>query len=75
MIVMEEEKKRRRPTMAEVREMEDVIHRQCQELDAWRDRYRELDARHEELYGLYMSEKKENECLRSRGLMARLLNR
>ena len=40
---MEEKKKRFRPTLAEYREMEDVIHRQCVELDAWREKYDELD--------------------------------
>lgn len=37
-----EEKKRWRPSLGEYRELEEVIHRQCVELDAWRDKYREL---------------------------------
>ena len=44
---MEEKKtKRVRPTVAQVREMEETVHRQCVELDAWRDKYRELDRRY-----------------------------
>ena len=44
---MEEKKtKRVRPTVAQVREMEDVIHRQCVELDAWREKYRTLDSQY-----------------------------
>lgn len=38
-----EEKKRWRPSLGEYRELEEVIHRQCDELNAWRDKYRELD--------------------------------
>lgn len=72
---MEEEKKRRRPTVADVREMEEVIHRQCQELDAWREKCRELDSRNDELYDMYVSEKKENEYLQNRSFLGRLLNR
>lgn len=72
---MEEEKKRKRPTVAEMREMEEVIHRQCQELDAWREKYRELDAKNDELYDMYLAEKKENEYLQNRSFIGRLLNR
>ena len=36
------EGKRKRPTVGQVREMEDVIHRQCVELNAWRSKYRAL---------------------------------
>lgn len=39
---MEETKKRWRPTLTAYREQEEVIHRQCVELDAWREKYREL---------------------------------
>ena len=39
---MAEKKKRQRPTKAQVEELEEVIHRQCQELDGWREKYREL---------------------------------
>lgn len=39
-----EVKKRWRPSLGEYRELENVIHRQCVELDAWRERYRELEA-------------------------------
>ena len=39
---MEEKTKRQRPTKAQVTELEEVIHRQCQELDGWREKYREL---------------------------------
>jgi len=34
--------KKQRPTVAQVREMEEVISRQVQELNAWRDKYRAL---------------------------------
>jgi len=37
-----EEKKRVRPTVAQVREMEEVIHQQCVDLNGWREKYREL---------------------------------
>ena len=40
---MEEKKKRFRPTLTAYREQEETIHRQCVELDAWREKYRELD--------------------------------
>ena len=36
------EKKRVRPTKAKVEELEEVIHRQCIELNEWREKYREL---------------------------------
>lgn len=37
---MEEEKKKRtRPTLTQVRELEDVIHRQCVELRAWSEKF------------------------------------
>ena len=42
---MEEGKKKKRPTQAQIREMEDTIHRQCQELNAWRDNYHRLKNR------------------------------
>lgn len=48
-----EYKRRTRPTVAQQREMEEVIHRQCIELDAWREKYRclkqEWDDIHQEL--------------------------
>lgn len=41
---MEEEKKKRwRPSLTAYREQEDVISRQCRELNEWRDKYRALD--------------------------------
>lgn len=40
---MEEKKKRWRPSLTAYREMEETVHRQCVELDAWRDKYRELE--------------------------------
>ena len=39
---MEEKKKRWRPSLTAYREQEETIHRQCVELDAWRDKYRKL---------------------------------
>lgn len=43
-ITMEEEKKKRtRPTLTQVRELEDVIHRQCVELRAWREKFADLN--------------------------------
>jgi len=38
----EEKKKRWRPSLTAYRELEETIHRQCVELDAWREKYREL---------------------------------
>lgn len=38
----EEKKKRWRPSLTAYREQEETIHRQCVELDAWREKYREL---------------------------------
>lgn len=58
---MAEKQKRTRPTVVQVREMEETIHRQCQELDAWRDKYRALQ--------------KEVEKLKRRGLIERILNK
>ena len=40
---MEEKKKRWRPSLTAYREMEETVHRQCVELDAWREKYRALD--------------------------------
>lgn len=42
---MGKEEKRKRPTAAEIKEMEETIHRQCVELDAWREKYRALKER------------------------------
>jgi len=39
---MEEKKKRWRPSLTAYREQEETIHRQCVELDAWREKYRKL---------------------------------
>lgn len=36
---MEEKKKRWRPSLKAYRELEEVIHRQCVELDAWREKF------------------------------------
>ena len=58
---MEESKKRVRPTVALLGEMEETVHSQCVELRAWREKYVRLF--------------RENERLRSRGLWARILNR
>ena len=38
----EEKKKRWRPSLTAYREQEETIHRQCVELDEWREKYREL---------------------------------
>ena len=58
---MEEKKKRVRPTVAMMSEMEGVIHSQREELCAWCEKYEELF--------------KENKRLRSRGLLASIFNR
>ena len=39
---MAEKKKRWRPSLTAYRELEETVHRQCVELDAWRDKYRSL---------------------------------
>lgn len=72
---------RKRPTVGQIREMEETVHRQCVELDAWRDRYRELCAEmertreaYESLHDSYEGVVSENEYLLGRGLLARLLN-
>lgn len=39
---MEEKKKRWRPSLTAYREMEETVHRQCMELDAWREKYHTL---------------------------------
>ena len=39
----EEKKKRFRPSLTAYREAEETVHRQCVELDAWREKYRQLD--------------------------------
>lgn len=47
---MEEEKKKRtRPTLTQVRELEDVIHRQCVELRAWSEKFAGLNKEFKEL--------------------------
>lgn len=56
-----EEKKRVRPTVAMMCEMEETVHSQCVELRAWREKYDRLF--------------EENCRLRKRGLWARILNR
>lgn len=38
----EEKKKRWRPSLKAYRELEETIHRQCVELDAWREKYHKL---------------------------------
>jgi predicted nucleic acid-binding Zn-ribbon protein len=38
----EEKKKRWRPSLTAYRELEETIHRQCVELDAWREKCRKL---------------------------------
>ena len=43
----EEKKKRWRPSLTAYRELEETIHRQCVELDAWRDKYRKLAESHD----------------------------
>jgi hypothetical protein len=58
---MEEKKKRVRPTVAMMCEMEDTVHSQCVELRAWREKYDRLF--------------EENRRLRKRGLLARILDR
>lgn len=105
-----EEKKKVRPTWTMVKnlekklaEAEETVHRQCVELDAWREKYRELAAKNAEAVGLKakavqrleeaeamlqnakdrviecnkitQQAKKECDRLRSRGLIARILNR
>lgn len=86
---MEEKKKRMRPTKAQMSEMEDVIHRQCVELDAWRDKYRKLEQMVEELrfdIGVTQVElersneecaslKRENDYLMNRSFFDRLFNK
>ena len=56
-----EEKKRWRPSLTAYKEAEDTVHRQCVELDAWREKYRTL-------FG-------EVKRLRERGLIARVFNK
>lgn len=80
-MTMEEKKGSGRPTAAQIREMEETVHRQCVELDAWRDRYRELVAELESereayacLHDSYEGVRSENEYLLGRGVIARLLN-
>lgn len=56
-----EEKKRVRPTVAMMCELEETVHSQCVELRAWREKYDRLF--------------EENRRLRKRGLWAGILNR
>lgn len=72
---MEEKKKRWRPSLTAYREMEEVVHRQCQELDAWRDKYRQLESRLALLEFSVDEGAREVRRLRSRGLWGRILNR
>ena len=58
---MEEKRKRVRPTVAMMCEMEDTVHSQCVELRAWREKYNKLFKEHKEL--------------KNRGFWARILNR
>ena len=43
----EEKKKRWRPSLTAYREMEETVHRQCVELDAWREKYHALSESYE----------------------------
>ena len=43
----EEKKKRWRPSLTAYREMEETVHRQCVELDAWRVKYHALSESYE----------------------------
>lgn len=58
---MEEKKKKVRPTLAMMSELEDTVHSQCVELRAWREKYDRLF--------------EENRRIMSRGLWARIFNR
>ena len=56
-----EENKRWRPSLTAYKEAEETVHRQCVELDAWREKYRTL-------FG-------EVKRLRERNLIARVFNK
>lgn len=68
----EEKKKRWRPSLTAYREQEETIHRQCVELDAWREKYHKLleskgipdDLVSKEEYGEIMEILKKEEELR-----------
>ena len=95
-----EEKKKVRPTWTMVKnlekklaEAEETVHRQCVELDAWRENFRRLETECQkrlkdidaqlqkmkdrviECNKITQQAKKECDRLRSRGLIARILNR
>lgn len=53
---MSEKSKRVRPTVGQVREMEEVVHRQCVELNEWRDAYRGLSADYEKAMSVIRKE-------------------
>lgn len=67
-MVMKEKENKRRPTVTQVKEMEETIHRQCEELRAWRSKYHLLIKEKELLEAII-------DHLRSRGFWARVINR
>jgi len=75
----EEKKKRWRPSLTAYRELEETIHRQCVELDAWREKYHELLKSTKESYSSlqedYDALYAENLSLKSRGFWARVFNK
>lgn len=95
-----EEKKKVRPTWTMVKnlekklaEAEETVHRQCVELDAWREKFRRLETEYQkrledidaqlqkmkdrviECNKITEAAKAEVKRLRSRGWLARLLNK